>query len=144
MGIDVETTNHLRRVKLGALALLVLTAVCTNLTYFRANRHFDRHAVGEDEVTRYVRRFEGLRKALPERAVVGYIHDQTDEAEAGKSYTLTQYALTPNVVVMGTEPELVVGNFSRPRGGPEAAAGKGLVAVQDFGDGVVLFRKVER
>jgi len=52
-----------------------------------------------------------------------------------------QYVLAPRLVARGAAQEWVVGNFTRP--GDFAAVGRsrGLRLEQDFGNGVVLFRK---
>jgi hypothetical protein len=144
MKIDIGAVNYDTRVKLSALVLLVLTASYTNLSYTRDNRGFDRRSIGKDEVTMYDRRFEELRKALPKRGLVGYVHDQTDEVETIKAYYLTQYALAPIMVVHGIEPDLVVGNFSYPSEETGKSVPDDLIPIQNFGNGVILFRKEAR
>lgn len=141
MKIDAWTISYATRVKVAALALLVLPTLFANLAYLRHNSRLDLRAVGVDEVTVYEGRFAELRKVLPGRGVVGYVDDQSDAASAMKALFLTQYALTPVIVVRGAEPELVIGNFSRP--GAEAGEGlpKNLVPIKNFGNGVVLFGK---
>jgi hypothetical protein len=84
-------------------------------------------------------RFAELRRALPERGVVGYV------GEAGESevadYYLAQYALVPLVVERSQDHPLVIGNF--PSSGPASppATVNGLVLVRDFGNGVLLLAK---
>lgn len=102
-----------------------------------------------DEISAYDARFQELRTALPARGVVGYLGDPAPvgptPGERGaasllhfKRYLLAQYALAPAVLIEGTEPEFVVGNFD-PGHVPPAPAG--FRVVRDFGQGLVLFRR---
>jgi hypothetical protein len=91
-----------------------------------------------------------LRSALPARGAVGYLgHPKptgatpTDSNAAAllhfRRYLLAQYSLAPVLLIEGTDHELIVGNFF-PGSSPPAPPGFRLV--RDFGDGVVLFRRV--
>lgn len=105
-----------------------------------------------DEVSRHEVRFQAVKQALPGHGVVGYISDEpahvTDlmspaAREAFKRYLLTQYALVPIVLSRGLDGELVVGDFSQPA--PDGVVTPpGFVMVKDFGQGVVLFRRLSR
>ena len=130
--------SYATRVKLGALALLGLTALLTNLSYLRESRWGTPSSPSPSKFAAYERRFDELRKALPGRGVVGYVSDETDEFEKTENYYLTQYVLAPLVVVRGADRPWVVGNFGHG-GQSAAAAGARLTPVKDFGDGVVLF-----
>jgi hypothetical protein len=87
----------------------------------------DNHDRYEDEVTRYEKRFEGVRAQLPDHGTVGYRTDPPQEPTAGssfeyvaygitwrmdgkKSYLLTQYVLAPVIVDRTREYPLVVEN----------------------------------
>jgi hypothetical protein len=102
---------------------------------------------GQDEVSLYERRFQELRTVLPEGGVVGYQgHPDLTTALPGqglahlhvRQFLLTQYALAPVLLIEGTEPEFVVGNFDP---GAVPLPPQGLRVVRDFGNGVVLFRR---
>jgi hypothetical protein len=87
-------------------------------------------------------RFEPLLAAVPARAEMGYLTDAPPGSVADSSMLLSaQYVLAPRLVARGAAHEWVVGNFTRP--GDFAAVGRsnGLRLEQDFGNGVVLFRK---
>lgn len=106
----------------------------------------DLKLVGDDEVTLYEKRFEGLGKVLPPHAVVGYVSEiQTwsvlVDANAVKQYYLTQYALAPVIVVNNPNLELVVANFSNPNSVSELPMTRGFVVLEDFGDGVALLKR---
>lgn len=103
----------------------------------------------QDEISANDRRFEDMRTALPEAGVVGYVGDPEVEAytlgarndralQFFRRYLLAQYALAPLVVVEGTEPDFVVGNFEP---GADRSAPPGFRLVRDFGDGLVLYRR---
>jgi hypothetical protein len=89
----------------------------------------------------YEKRFEELRKHLPQRGVVGYLGVGWDSRYQLPAYYATQYALAPVVVENSLEPELVVGNFAPPLDPATTAWPANLFPVQSFGDGVVLFAK---
>ena len=87
-------------------------------------------------------RFEPLLAAVPTRAEMGYLTDAPPGSVADTSMLLSaQYVLAPRLVARGVAHEWVVGNFTRP--GDFAAVGRsnGLRLEQDFGNGVVLFRR---
>jgi hypothetical protein len=88
---------------------------------------WDHHARYEDEVTRYEKRFEGVRARLPDHGTVGYRTDPPQEPTRGntfeyvasgitwrmdgkKSYLLTQYVLAPVIVDCTREYPLAVEN----------------------------------
>jgi hypothetical protein len=102
---------------------------------------------GQDEISLYEHRFQELRTVLPERGIVGYQgHPELTTALPGQGlahlhfqrFLLTQYALAPVLLVEGTEPEFVVGNFDP---GAVPPLPQGLQLVRDFGNGVLLFRR---
>jgi hypothetical protein len=104
---------------------------------------------GTDEISRYERRFDRLRQALPRSGVLGYIGhpDPTAPATPGvpspallhfRRYLLAQYALAPLLVVEDTSAEFVVGNFDP---GTERPPPAGFRQVGEFGDGLVLYRR---
>jgi GT2 family glycosyltransferase len=101
-----------------------------------------------DEISRYERRFDGLRQVLLPHGQVGYLADSAaaiseDGEHPGrahfKQYLLTQYALLPTLVRPDTRQPLVVGNFASV-GELESGATRGLTPIRNFGNGVVLFR----
>lgn len=108
--------------------------------------------VRQDEISANDLRFDDLRRVLPKAGIVGYVGDPHVEAytlgerndtalQFFRRYLLAQYALAPVVVVEGTEPDLVVGNFE-----PDAVrpAPPGFRLLRDFGNGVVLYRRASR
>lgn len=126
------------------MVLLTLFALLSNLEFFKQTA-LDRKLIGKDEVALYERRFDEVRKSLPSHGVVGYISSkQVPDIRfdpAARDYYLTQYALSPLLVVYSDEPRWVVGNFHDPVAGAKMAADRNLIVVEDFGNGVMLFRR---
>ena len=90
---------------------------------------------GPDEIAmRSYQRFFGLKAALPERGVVGYIGEPGPLALG--DYYLTGYALAPVIVDHSPDHDLVIGNFPNS---PPLSAPTNLQLKKDFGGGVLLF-----
>lgn len=92
-------------------------------------------------LSQYDKRFEELRKRLPQRGVVGYLGVGWANGYELPAYYATQYALAPVVVENTLEPELIVGNFAIPADPTTTHWPANLLPVQNFGNGVVLFAK---
>lgn len=131
-----------------ALALVLLYAGASTVRWLQHGSHWPAGA-SQDDISANERRFAPLRPLLPAHGLVGYLSNPEpigatprDSNAAAlhqfRHYLLAQYALAPALLVKGTEPEFVVGNFDP---GTTAAAPAGLLIVRDFGDGLVLFRR---
>lgn len=131
-----------------ALLILIFLALLSNLRLFIQSINFIPKPLGRDEITLYEKRFEELKKILPSHGVVGYISNKQAEDirfDAGAAeYYLTQYALTPLVVVYSLNYPLVVGNFHQSVIDPQIYASRNLVLLKDFGNGVMLLRRERR
>src|SRR6266849_8695911 len=95
----------------------------------------DSYQIGAQE-----QRFEALKRELGANAVAGYVSDLSD---AGILLS-AQHALAPVLLVDDVPYQFVVGNFSKPLDYSEFGRARDLVLVKDFGNGVTLFRKVDR
>ena len=96
---------------------------------------------GPDQIAAFQARFAPLRKALPAHGVVGYATDAApDQATRSTEYYLTQYALSPVVVVDDSNQQLVVANFHTASPNPQLLRARHLAPIQDFGNGVFLLR----
>lgn len=134
------------RVKVG-LVLILLFAATSSMHWLRNVVSAMVKSTGVDEITAYEARYQELKHTLPPEIVVGYLSDpvppdlpRSEGRTHFKRFVLTQYALSPVIVVRSTEPDLVVGNFESHAHADTAAAFQ-LTLVHDFGDGVMLFRK---
>jgi hypothetical protein len=87
-------------------------------------------------------RFRGVMEALPASAVAGYITDlEPTDRSAPIIFRTAQYTLAPRLLQPGSGQEWVIGNFSKSGDFRAIGAGKGLQLVQDYGNGVVLYRR---
>jgi hypothetical protein len=89
-------------------------------------------------------RFAAALSAIPENAEIGYITDAQRGSAAGSAMFLSaQYVLAPRLLKKGAAATLVLGNFTRPADYTAVGRSQGLRLrlQQDFGEGVVLFRK---
>ena len=87
-------------------------------------------------------RFGGVLSAIPEGAGIGYITDAPPGSGADTGMFLSaQYVLAPRLLKRGAAQEWVLGNFIRPADFAAVGRSHGLRLQQDFGEGVVLFRK---
>jgi hypothetical protein len=131
--------DYIARVRTGII-LIVVFALYSNWQLLLGTVRFDLSFVGNDDITLYQRRFDGVRKMLPPYGVVGYVGDARNNADgslnavAMRNWYLAQYTLAP--VVLSHEPgqRLVLMNKSpdaTESTGPEA----GGFTVQDFGFG---------
>jgi len=89
-------------------------------------------------------RFAGALSSIPEGAGVGYITDAPPGSGADTGMFLSaQYVMAPRLLKRGAAQEWVLGNFSHPADFDLVGRSQGLRLQQDFGEGVVLFRKVK-
>jgi hypothetical protein len=131
-----------------AILLVLLYAGASTVRWLHRGAQWPARST-QDEISTYERHFGKIRALLPGHGIVGYLSDPAPagatpvEANAAallgfRRYLLAQYTLAPVLLVKGTQPELVVGNFGSGAA-PEVPAG--LRVVRDFGDGLVLFRR---
>ena len=87
-------------------------------------------------------RFEPLLSAVPERTELGYLTDVEPGSVTDSAMLFgAQYVLAPRLVAKGAAHDWVLGNFSRPADFVAVGQSNGLRLQQDFGNGVVLFRR---
>lgn len=131
-----------------ALLLVVLYAGASAVRWLDQATQWPAEA-RQDEISENDRRFEGMRAELPTTGRVGYLGDPIVGGDTARErndtalrffrrYLLAQYTLAPVLLVEGTEPELLVGNFDP---GAIRPAPPGFRLVRDFGDGLVLYRR---
>jgi len=98
-----------------------------------------------DEIVLSLRRFAPLRKVLPARATVGYETDSENPLEDRadvKRFYLAQYAVAPVIVVAGADRDLVIGNYQDPGKNCRICRSGRFVLQDDFGGGLMLFRRI--
>jgi hypothetical protein len=96
------------------------------------------------DISGYEERFHDLEKELPRRGPVGYIADDSSEPGISDGRLLAcQYSLSPVILVRSLEYDIIIGNF-RTAHDPGELGLKGPLIREDFGSGLVLFRRVRR
>jgi hypothetical protein len=87
-------------------------------------------------------RLAGVMEAVPRTAIVGYFSDAGNGSTAALAMlNSARYTLAPRLLVEGTDRDWVLGNFTKPADYAAFSHERDLRVVQDFGNGVVLFRK---
>ena len=141
---------HWARARVGLAAGLVLLYSAAS-GFGRVRRALEHRSFAQDEITAYEGRFQSLRRALPSSGVVGYLGDPKLSAGDGEEskqtallhfrrYLLAQYAVAPILLVENTDPDLLIGNFEP---GMPGEVPPGFAVARDFGDGVVLLRRLQ-
>lgn len=126
--------------KRAALVLAVGFAVASNMRFPVKRLLGDPDYVGTDVAVEHERRLADVSEALPQRGQVGYLTDlPRNVRRASCELYLTQYVLAPVLVEPGSTPVLVLLNLHEGEGLPKPDTG-GMILVEDFGDGVLLFR----
>ena len=83
-------------------------------------------------------RFAGLRQAIPEDAVLGFMTDASGTL-ADVLFGSAQYSLAPRLLERDAKPDLVLGDFARGADFTSLGGKYGLSIRQDFGNGVILY-----
>jgi hypothetical protein len=132
-------SRHQGRITITVGLTLMLCLLSSLRAVVEAPRPSQLRAMSRAIAQRSDLRFAELRRALPERGVVGYVGEGGESEVA--DYYLTQYALVPIVVERSLDHPLVIGNFPFSRVASSPATPKGFVLVRDFGNGVLLLAK---
>lgn len=86
--------------------------------------------------------YTSLSALIPPNAEVGYLTDaQPGTAADSQLFLSAQYLLAPRLLINSPERPWVLGNFGRPADFAAIGLAHGLRLQQDFGDGLVLFRR---
>jgi hypothetical protein len=144
MSQSCKTTNSdvSRRVAIWVFAL-GLCALSANV-FFLCNLFLVREPLGTQDVSRYVRRLDPVRKYLPAGGAIGYVSDDlAEEGTAKARLYLARYALSPVIIERTEDRPVVLGNFLEPSM-PAKVRIQNMVLDRDFGDGVAVFRRVVR
>jgi hypothetical protein len=131
-----EGLNYRIRLRAG-LALVLLIALVSSRELLRLTSHGQ---AGGSEAVAYIQRFDLVKKVLPARGVICYTPDPHTETNSVKDYFLAQYALAPLVLRTAGGCDLLIANL--PGESNHSRISSDYLLVQDFGNGVALFRKV--
>ncbi len=136
----MSVRDYPKRVQAGT-ALLLLLAVFSCLETMRTARWAP---LAVDILTSEAR-VQAVRRDLPLHGSIGYIGDEvppnTDSNPYYHEFFHIQYALAPVILVDSQQYPLVLGDFHRPVN-YDRITKLNLVLVKDYGNGVMLFRRL--
>src|SRR6266567_2275363 len=135
----MQADHHSSKVILG-LVIATFLSLYGTLDFYGAQIERNKAQKDSYQIGAQERRFEALKLELGANAVAGYVSNLSD---AGILLS-AQHALAPVLLVDDVPYQFVVGNFSKPLDYSEFGRARNLVLVKDFGNGVTLFRKVDR
>jgi hypothetical protein len=96
-------------------------------------------------VASFENRFDEFRKTVQPHTVYGYLSDNApNDPSARPEFFLTQYTLAPALVRSTADERLVVVNFHSDKPDDKLLRANQLALVQNFGNGVVLCRRIRR
>jgi hypothetical protein len=95
-------------------------------------------------VAAFENRFDEFRKTVRPHSVYGYASDNApNDPSALPEFYLTQYTLAPAIVKSTADEPWVIVNFHANRPDERLLRANKLVQIQDFGNGVVLCRRIQ-
>ncbi len=124
------------------MALLIGAAVFSSYRLLEATRQLSDRAGSTDEVTAYEFRFARAKQALPKYGMVCYVPDYASSDAAKKDFFLARYALAPLVVRNLPDCDPLIGDF--PPGIPRSDVGNKYSVLKDFGQGLLLLKRIGR
>jgi len=150
----MNTSPYVRwGMKFGIVLMLVYAAISCGKIFLKQYKMYTYTTrFFGDPISRYEKRFSGLRQVLPRKGAVGYLNDvpapfiiadggPNDNRRFGTLY-LTQYVLSPVIVYDTSQYPLVVGNFhSSPHPSAELLKSLRLRPIANYGNGVFLLKQ---
>lgn len=134
---------HSMRIKVG-ITVLVLGALLSSMRLLRKQIVlFSRQAVGQDFTSVKVRRYRGIKDALPPYGVVGYLSNvrsisMFDNNARMAGYFAAQYTLAPVVIAYSVDNRLVIGDFIHYKNAQLMYSRSGLIPLKNFNNGLLL------
>jgi hypothetical protein len=100
-----------------------------------------------DRVTVQEQRLQTLTPRLSDQHVIGYVSEELSggnftNLSSMQDYFITQYSLAPTIVLVGTDHELLLGNFSEEL--EEIPEIEGFSVIEDAGNGAALYARERR
>ena len=133
------------RTVLASVTLGLLLLVCVQSSYKPLKDLLSTSSRPEtDEVSAYERRFDQLKALLPAQGRVCYIDQNMGNVEETAHYYQTQYALSPHLIVRGTDCRFLIVNFDGQISNIQFVARPAFTLVHDYGGGLALWeRRIE-
>jgi hypothetical protein len=131
----------------GFIILMLAACLYGSLQNLLSTR--DLGSVSDDPVADWEQRFAPIKADLPfRRGVVGYISDSSvagasyDAANDEGEYVLTQYILSPIIIIKGTDQEWNVANLDRAAFELWEKTNNGRFAVTSYKGGLYLLHRM--
>jgi len=139
------------RYPLGVAAAAIAAAAIamfSAMTLYSVTRAMNETSKDPFHVQMAAEQFAPVLSRIPANAVLGYVSDLELNTDAGKAaFFATQYAIAPRILVDASKGErfdYVLGNWGLAQDYAAAGQSRGLTLVEDFGNGIVLYRKGSR
>lgn len=139
------------RYPLGVAAAAIAAAAIamfSAMTLYSVARAMNETSKDPFHVQMAAEQFAPVLSRIPANAVLGYVSDLELNTDAGKAaFFATQYAIAPRILVDASKGErfdYVLGNWGLAQDYAAAGQSRGLTLVEDFGNGIVLYRKGSR
>jgi hypothetical protein len=122
--------------------MVILDVLAGNVRDVRKElKHFYNQKV-ENKETHHVRRFEKIEDILPEQGILGYFtNKEYSTVDDTMFFFLTQYALSPLIIVRGTKPQIIIADVNDSFNIIEFSNKYDCRLLKNFGDGILVFRK---
>ena len=129
--------------RLRLAVLLILVAALANTRFLRNVSKYRQPSSGEKwNVVRYEERFAGARELLEPRTEIGYENQVASKwSQAFPDFAMTRFALVPIRVVRGPQRSLLMLRSNDEQATQQEQRHSDLNLVNDFGDGVRLYRR---
>ncbi len=130
-----------------AVFFLIILFALSNVNLLRTKISRPIQPINTHPISRYVKRFDPIKKFLPSHGKIGYISDDYFKEHSGEKdtasiqkYVLTRYSLAPLLIINNHDHKLVIGNFHEivPL---DKLKKMGFVLVKNAENGVMLFQK---
>jgi hypothetical protein len=127
---------------MASIVISALLCLIGSVEYYRFESAYQEQNRDPYLISAQFVRFEPLLSSVSQRAELGYLTDaQPGSVTDSAMFLGAQYVLAPRLLAKGAANEWVLGNFSRPADFAAVGRSNGLRLQQDFGNGVVLFRR---
>ncbi len=128
------------------ISLIIIFALLANIRLFKKSRLYDLKDLGNDQVTLYEKRFDGVKRYLGSVNIVGFITDIDDkrpptDIEFARRYFLTQYALSPIIVLKDYNHDIIIANFHNYDSELPDSIKEEFTLLKDFGKGLKIFKR---
>jgi hypothetical protein len=133
------------RMPVPVTAIAVLLCLWGSFEFYGFEADFQRQSRDPYMIAAQFARVGPAAAAIPQDAQAGYLTDVPPGSVTARAMFLSaQYVLAPRLLKQGADGEWVLGNFTRPADFAALGRSQGLRLQQDFGNGVVVFRKEGR